>query len=69
MSDRSDIFINKDADIKSFKNIESSRKDIFALLVKDFFKIIIFKKVVPFNKVSSNAQIFSSHLVNKIKDS
>lgn len=54
MSDRLDIFRNKDADAKPFQYTASSQKKIPALLVKDFFKVVISKKVVTPNKVLSN---------------
>lgn len=62
-------FTIKDVDTKLFKYIISSQKKISILLIKDLFKVIIFEKVVIPNEIPSNAQIFSSHFINEIKDS
>lgn len=68
MSNRPNIFTNKDANAKSSQNIAFSQKKIFILFIKDFFKVIISMKIVTLNNVFSNTQIFRYYFINGIKD-
>ncbi len=57
-----DMFINKNADDKLVQYITSRQKEVARLFEKGVFKI------VTINDISSNAQIFNSCFVNKIKN-
>ena len=62
LMDEFDVFINKNADDKLAQYTVSRQKEVAGLLEKGVFKII------TTNDIPSNAQIFNSRFVDKIKN-